>query len=116
MTLKACLNGPRQPGSHPAPPVAQGQLAAAAAAVADAGAVQLHVQNAEVADTLDVVKLAESLNVLRVRVPDVPFGVTTGASAAPDPADRFDSVTSWTVLTVSLLATGTAGGSTWAWA
>ena len=47
--LKACLNGPRRPGAHPALPVTPTQLAADVPRVvaAGAGAVHLHVKDAD---------------------------------------------------------------------
>ena len=98
--LTACLNGARRPAAHPALPVTPAQLAADAARVAarGAGAVHLHVKDAAGADSLAAGPLAEVLPAVRARVPGLPVGVTTGAWAAPDPADRLAAVRSWTVL------------------
>lgn len=100
MLLKACLNGARRPGRHPALPVTPAQLAADAAAVASAGAgaVHLHVKDAHGADTLDGAALGAVLEAVRTAVPGVPVGATTGAWAAPDPADRLEAVAAWTAL------------------
>jgi uncharacterized protein (DUF849 family) len=98
--LKACLNGIRLPGSHPALPVTPDEMAAAAAAAAGAGAgaVHLHVKDDSGVDTFDGARLAVVLETVRARAPGVPVGVTTAAWATPDPADRVKAVASWTVL------------------
>ena len=98
--LKACLNGARRPGDHPALPVTPGALASDAAAVAAAGAdaVHLHVKDDAGADTLDGSALADVLLEVRAAVPGLPVGVTTGAWALPDPAARVAAVRSWTAV------------------
>lgn len=98
--LKACLNGPRRPGDHPALPVTPAQLAVAAAAAvaAGAGALHVHPKDADGADTLDGAAVASTLAALRAAVPGTPVGVTTGAWAAAGPAARWAAVRGWTVL------------------
>jgi uncharacterized protein (DUF849 family) len=98
--LKACLNGARRPGEHPALPVTPAALAREAAAVAAAGAdaVHLHVKDADGADTLNAAALADVLVAVRATAPGLPVGVTTGAWAAPDPAERIAAVRSWSEL------------------
>jgi uncharacterized protein (DUF849 family) len=98
--LKACVNGIRLPGTHPALPVTPEQLATAAGAVARSGAaaVHLHVKDDDGVDTLDGARLAAVLEAVRSRLPGMPVGVTTGAWAAPEPADRVEAIASWTVL------------------
>jgi uncharacterized protein (DUF849 family) len=98
--LKACLNGARRPGEHPALPGTPAALARDAAAVAEAGAgaVHLHVKDAHGVDTLNGAALADVLVAVRAAVPGLPVGVTTGAWAAPDPAERVALVRSWTEL------------------
>ena len=100
MLLKACLNGARRPARHPALPVTPAQLAADTVAVASAGAgaVHLHVKDAHGADTLDGAALGAVLEAVRAAAPGLPVGVTTGAWAAPDPADRLAAVAAWTAL------------------
>jgi uncharacterized protein (DUF849 family) len=100
MLLKACLNGPRRPGDHPALPVTPEAVAADAvgAVAAGAGALHVHPKNATGADTLDAAAVAEVLNAVRARVPGVPVGVTTGAWALPEPAERVAAVEAWSVL------------------
>jgi uncharacterized protein (DUF849 family) len=98
--LKPCLNGNRLPGGHSALPVTPDQLAADAAAVADAGAdaVHLHIKNDDGVDTSDGGRMAAVLAAVRARVPGLPVGVTTAAWVAPKPDDRVNAVASWTVL------------------
>jgi uncharacterized protein (DUF849 family) len=98
--LKACLNGSRRPSEHPALPVTAAELAADVAAVtaAGAGAVHLHVKDAEGADTLAAEPLAEVLAAVRAAAPAVPVGVTTGAWAEPDPQERAAAVRGWTLV------------------
>jgi uncharacterized protein (DUF849 family) len=98
--LKACLNGARRPGEHPALPVTPAQLAADVARVvaAGAGAVHLHVKDADGADTLLPAELTAVLSAVRVAAPGLPVGVTTGAWAEPDPDARVALIGAWTVL------------------
>jgi uncharacterized protein (DUF849 family) len=98
--LKACLNGARRPDEHPALPVTPEALARDAAAVVAAGAdaVHLHVKDADGADTLNGAALADVLVAVRAAAPGLPAGVTTGAWAAPDPAERVALVRGWPVL------------------
>jgi uncharacterized protein (DUF849 family) len=99
MLLKACLNGPRLPGDHPALPVAPHELArdTARVAPAGAGAVHIHVKDASGADTLDGEKVAAVVSAIRVAAPGLPVGVTTGAWAVADPAQRAELVRTWRV-------------------
>jgi uncharacterized protein (DUF849 family) len=98
--LKACLNGARPPAEHPALPVTPDDLARDAVAVRQAGAdaVHLHVKDAAGADTLEGAALADVIAAVRAAAPGLPLGVTTGAWAAPDPADRVAAVRAWPVL------------------
>lgn len=97
--LKACLNGPRTPEEHPALPVTPADVAADVARVveAGAGAVHVHVKDDAGRDTFDPDRLAVVLRLVRAVSP-VPVGVTTGAWALPDPADRVRAVASWSAL------------------
>jgi uncharacterized protein (DUF849 family) len=97
MLLKACVNGPRTPGEHPALPVTPAEIAAAAAAAvaAGAGAVHVHPKDAAGADTLDPSVVAAVVSAVRAAAPGTPVGVTTGAWAS---TDRGAAVRGWTVL------------------
>ena len=98
--LHACLNGARLPSEHPALPVTAAALAADAvrAQAAGADAVHVHVKDADGRDTLDAARTAEVLAAVRAAAPGLPVGVTTGAWAAPDPAERVRAVQGWTAL------------------
>jgi uncharacterized protein (DUF849 family) len=100
MLLKACLNGSRRPGDHPALPVTPEDVAAdaAEAVTAGAGALHVHPKDPTGADTLDAAAVAAVLTAVRSRVSGIPVGVTTGAWAVPDPAARAAAVESWPVL------------------
>ncbi len=97
MLLKACLNGPRLPAEHPRLPVTPGELAAdvVAVAAAGAGAVHLHVKDAEGRDTFGATELAAAVLAIRHVSPLLPVGVTTGAWAEPDPTARVAAVRRW---------------------
>jgi uncharacterized protein (DUF849 family) len=99
MLLKACLNGPRLPGEHPALPIAPHELArdTARVAAAGAGAVHLHVKDASGADTLDGDYVAAVVSAIRAAAPALPVGLTTGAWAVADPAQRAELVRAWRV-------------------
>lgn len=100
MLLKACLNGSRRIGEHPALPVTPEGLASAtvAAVAAGAGAVHLHVKNEAGADTLEPTAVAQTLTAVRVAAPRTPVGITTGAWTARGPQERLVAVRRWQVL------------------
>lgn len=100
MLIKACLNGPRRPGDHPALPCAPAALARDAAAVVTGGAGALHVhpKDDDGADSLDPDHVAAVVAAVREAVPGTPVGVTTGAWALRDPELRVAAVRAWTVL------------------
>jgi uncharacterized protein (DUF849 family) len=97
--LKACLNGPREPSEHPALPVSPAEIAAEAAAAVAAGADALHIHAKDSfgRDTLEPDTAAAVLDAVRAAVPSVAVGLTTGAWAAPGPAERIGLVRAWTV-------------------
>lgn len=100
MLVKACLNGSRLPGEHPALPVRAEQVAEDAVAVVEAGAGALHVhaKDDRGVDTLDAAAVAAVLAAVRHRLPSTPVGVTTGAWTLPDPAQRVATVRAWPAL------------------
>ena len=93
--LKACLNGARAPGEHPALPVHATELAADAAAAVAAGATHVHVHppDPEGRETLDV---DATVRAVRAAVPSVPVGVSTGEWIEPDVDARVAAVRRWT--------------------
>ncbi len=100
MLLKACVNGSRRRGAHPALPVTPAELAADVSRIVAAGvdALHLHPKDARGLDTLGAVEVAAALAAVRAAAPDVPLGVTTGAWALPDPHQRVAAVRGWTTL------------------
>lgn len=98
--LKACLNGARRPGEHPRLPVTPEEIAAdaVAAVAAGAGAVHVHAKDARGIDTLDGDTVNRTVAAVRAAAPDTPVGVTTGAWALPDPAQRVAAVRTWSTL------------------
>ncbi|MFJ3441880.1 3-keto-5-aminohexanoate cleavage protein [Streptomyces sp. NPDC086081] len=97
--VQVCLNGPRTAADSAAVPLTPEAMAASAASAVAAGATDVHVHPKTPCgrDTLSPRVLAETLTLMRSRVP-VPVGVTTGAWAEPDPAARLDRIRDWTVL------------------
>lgn len=100
MLLKACVNGARLSAEHVALPVTAVELARDAVAVsaAGAGAVHLHVKDDCGVDTFAAEPLAAVLAEVAAAAPGLPIGVTTGARALPDPADRVAAIAAWTDL------------------
>ncbi|MDF3141917.1 MULTISPECIES: 3-keto-5-aminohexanoate cleavage protein [unclassified Streptomyces] len=99
--IQVCLNGPRGAGDGAVVPLSPEALADSAAEAVAAGATDIHVHPKTPCgqDSLSPRVLAPTLEAIRARVP-VPVGVTTGAWAEPDAADRVARIRSWTVLPV----------------
>ncbi|MCW4353034.1 3-keto-5-aminohexanoate cleavage protein [Hoyosella sp. YIM 151337] len=97
MLLQACINGARRHWEHPAIPITAADIAADVRAVVSEGAeaVHVHVKDAAGADTLATEPLERVLAAVRDEAPRLPIGVTTGAWALPDPADRVAAIKSW---------------------
>lgn len=98
--LKACINGARLPDEHSAIPATTSQIVADVHSVAVAGAeaMHIHIKDEQGIDTLDDAPLSEVLEAIRVSLPELPVGVTTGAWAQPDPERRVAMIKSWKVL------------------
>jgi uncharacterized protein (DUF849 family) len=95
--LQACLNGAREPDSHPALPVTPQQLAADAAALAELGVTHFHLHPRDVIG-LEVIagpEVATTVAVVRAAVPHAELGVTTAAWIQPDPVRRAELVRGW---------------------
>ncbi|NUT98419.1 MAG: hypothetical protein HOY78_41065 [Saccharothrix sp.] len=95
--LQACLNGAREPHSHPALPVTPQQLAADAAALAELGVRHFHLHPRDVVG-LEVIagpEVATTVAVVRAAVPHAELGVTTAAWIQPDPVRRAELVRGW---------------------
>ena len=97
MLVKACLNGARPPGAHPALPVTPDALAEAArrAVAAGAGAVHVHPRGSDGAESLDAGPVGAAVAAVRAAVPGTPVGVTTGAWVEPDVGRRLAAVAGW---------------------
>jgi uncharacterized protein (DUF849 family) len=97
VAVKACLNGTRAPGDHPALPVTATQLAEAAreAAAAGAFAVHLHPRRADGRETLDPAPCGEAVAAIRSACPGLPTGLSTGAWIEPDPDRRLTLALGW---------------------
>lgn len=97
MLMKACLNGNRRPGDHPALPVSPGDLAldARAAVEAGAGALHFHPRMADGSETLEAEPVAAAVAAVRAACPGVPLGVSTGAWIEPDPERRIELAGAW---------------------
>jgi uncharacterized protein (DUF849 family) len=100
MLLKACINGARQAGVHPALPTTPAAMASAAAAsiAAGAGAVHLHVRGPDRSESLNGGDVASTLTAVRAAIRSVPVGVSTGLWIVGDPEKRQALVSAWSVL------------------
>ncbi|HEY7269105.1 MAG TPA: 3-keto-5-aminohexanoate cleavage protein [Dehalococcoidia bacterium] len=98
--IKACLNGARPAGSHPALPVTPDEVARAVAAARDAGAgaVHFHPRGPSGAESLDAADVGAVVDAVRAACPGLPAGVTTGAWIERDPAKRLELINAWKVL------------------
>jgi uncharacterized protein (DUF849 family) len=96
-SVKACLNGSREPGAHPALPLTAADLAAAARSAADAGAFAVHVhpRRADGAQTLGPVPCGEAIAAIRLACPGLPVGLSTAAWIEPDPDRRLGLILGW---------------------
>lgn len=97
MWLRACLNGPRPPGSHPAVPMTPSTLAREGRRAIDAGAVALHIHPRAVngKETLEPEQIAAALIAVRESCPGIPLEVSTAAWIEQDVARRLACVRSW---------------------
>jgi uncharacterized protein (DUF849 family) len=100
MLIKACLNGSRAPGAHPALPLSPGELASAArdAVAAGAGALHIHPRRDDGRQSFEPVDVAAALAAVRAASPGIAVGVTTIAAAEPDVARRLALVGAWDTL------------------
>ncbi|MEU5636267.1 3-keto-5-aminohexanoate cleavage protein [Streptomyces rishiriensis] len=97
--VQVCLNGTRGAADGAVVPLTPEALAESAAEAVAAGAADVHVHPRTPCgrDSLSPRVVAATLDAIRARVA-VPVGVTTGAWAEPDPAQRLARVRGWTVL------------------
>jgi uncharacterized protein (DUF849 family) len=99
MLLKAALNGARTRADHPAVPLTPGEQAreATAAVAAGAGALHVHVRDADGQESLAADDVAGTLEAIRAACPGVPVGVSTGAWIEPQPRRRLALIRGWAV-------------------
>jgi uncharacterized protein (DUF849 family) len=95
--VKACLNGSRSAGDHPAVPVTCEAIAADAAAVRDAGAFAVHVhpRDGDGRQTLAAGWCEATVAAIRRVAPGVAVGFSTSAGIDPDPFARAAALGSW---------------------
>jgi uncharacterized protein (DUF849 family) len=100
MLMKAALNGSRTPMDHPAIPVTTTQLAqeARGAVAAGAGALHVHVRNADGQESLAPDDVARALEAIRAACPGIPVGISTGAWIVPDVRQHLALCNAWEVL------------------
>jgi uncharacterized protein (DUF849 family) len=95
--IKACLNGDRAAGRHPALPLTPAQLAADARACAEAGvfAVHVHPRGADGVESLHAPAIGDAVRAIRAAAPGIAVGVSTGAWILPDVDARLAAIASW---------------------
>jgi len=100
MALKACLNGSRVPGEHPALPLTADEIAREAEKAVRAGANALHIhpRRLDGEQSLEPDTCAAVLTAVRARCPGVPVGLTTALWIDRDPAQRLERIRAWSEL------------------
>ena len=97
MIVQACLNGSRQPGSHPRLPTDPARLAADAAAVVQAGAheIHLHVRSPDGRESLAPADVDATMAAIRAAIPGTLVGISTGAWIERDDDRRLAYMATW---------------------
>jgi uncharacterized protein (DUF849 family) len=95
--VKACLNGSRSRGAHPALPATAAELASAARAAGEAGAFAVHVhpRRADGTQTLEPGPCGEAVAAIRAACPGLPLGLSTAAGIEPDVERRAALIGRW---------------------
>ena len=98
--IQAALNGTRTRAEHAAIPVTPAEQAteARASVAAGAGAVHVHVRDANGHESLEPSDVAAAIDAIRLACPATPIGIATGAWIVPDLRRRLALVRSWTTL------------------
>jgi uncharacterized protein (DUF849 family) len=115
VAVKACLNGARERGEHPALPLTAAELAADALAAHRAGAFAVHVhpRDARGGQTLDRTACDEAVAAIRRAVPGLPIGLSTAEAIDRDPFSRAAAIAAWReqpdFVSVNLSEAGWAG-------
>jgi uncharacterized protein (DUF849 family) len=108
VTIKACLNGAREPGEHPGLPLTPSQLAADGAAAVAAGAQALHIHPRDAAGR-ETLYVDDTVRAVQAACPGVPVGVSTGAWIEPDVATRVVAVRAWSAPAMASVNLSEAG-------
>ncbi len=100
MLIKACLNGSREPGAHPALPLSPGELARVGneAAKAGADALHMHPRRADGSQSFAAEDCGATFAAVRASCPGTPVGGTTAAWVEPDVQRRQMLIQSWQIL------------------
>jgi uncharacterized protein (DUF849 family) len=101
MFLQACLNGSRSPGDHDALPLTPDELARDAHAVAEAGAVAVHVhpRGPDGLESLEPAHCGAAVAALRDAAPKLEISLSTGLwITGGDVERRLECVRGWTEL------------------
>jgi uncharacterized protein (DUF849 family) len=95
--IKACLNGSRAPGTHPALPLRADEVAdeAAKAVRAGANALHIHPRDRDGGQTLEPEACGAALKAVRARCPGVPVGLTTALWIDKEPEKRLEQIRAW---------------------
>jgi uncharacterized protein (DUF849 family) len=97
MIVQACLNGARNPDSHPDLPVSVEQLVVSAVLAVRAGANELHihVRNSQGVESLHPLDVDELIGGLRNELPGTLIGISTGGWIENDDEKRIEYISSW---------------------
>jgi uncharacterized protein (DUF849 family) len=97
LLLQAALNGTRSRTEHPSIPIAANQQALDAREVMaeGAGAIHVHVRDANGNESLAPEDIGQTLDAIRTACPGIPVGVSTGAWIIPDLYKRLALIQSW---------------------
>ncbi|WP_433248156.1 3-keto-5-aminohexanoate cleavage protein [Streptosporangium sp. CA-135522] len=99
--IKACLNGNRKAGAHPALPLTPLELAEEAREAREAGAAAVHMHPRDEAgsETLSAVHIGAAVRAVRRACPGLPVGVSTGLWITDwDAQARSEAVRGWSAL------------------
>ncbi len=99
--VKACLNGSRKPGDHPALPLTPLELAEAARGAREAGATAVHMHPRDEAgrESLSAAHIGAAVRAVRQACPGLPVGVSTGLwISGGDVRARAEAVRAWAAL------------------
>lgn len=97
MLIKAAINGGRGRDEHPAVPLTDAEIAAAAAAAVEAGAdvVHAHVRTADGGQTIEPSAVAAMVRAVKAADPSIVVGTTTGLWTCADHDERMRHLAAW---------------------